>query len=804
MDIRILRSGIFIAMRILLVDDDELLTQTLANQLMAQWYAVDVATDGEAGWDYAQAATYDLIVLDINLPKLNGIHLCQRLRQHNYHKPILLLTAKGDSVDKVVGLDAGADDYVVKPCTIEELCARIRALLRRQNTAGRPVLEWGALQLDPGLCEVTYQGRVLLLSPKEYGLLELFLRSPQRVFSSSIILEHLWGFDDAPGEETVRTHIKRLRRKLRTAGAEEIIDTVYGMGYRLKPPSEVPLEEPAAAIDTTVEQAARLAVIATWEQFKPSMLERLAILEQALAALQQGQLTEDLRQMAEGVAHKLAGSLGMFGFPEGSKLGRQIEYWFQSFTGVEPIPELETLVTALHQALQSPPRSSFWDDPTPPTDNHESLRSLTEASTPSQPIQEIPLLLVVDDDYALMQQLQAEGVKQGLQVEIAVDVDEARIKVAQRLPSVVLLDLKFPDPSDSGLVLLDELASQYPSLPVLVFTVRDQFADRLAVARRGSHRFISKSTPLPQVLDAVHDTLKQQRSPEIKVLAVDDDLVILQSLQQFLPRWGIRPITLNDPRQLWNTLETESPDLLILDVDMPHINGIELCRVIRNDTAWGGLPILFLSARRDTQTILNLYTAGADDYVAKPFTEPEVVTRIFNRLERNRLLRSLAETDPLTGVANRHRSTRELNRYLHLVQRYHQPLCLAVIDLDHFKQVNDQYGHDVGDIVLKQLAAILQRKFRGEDVVARWGGEEFLVGMYGMKKLQALERLTQVLQLVRQEVFSPDIIQSLQLTFSAGVAEAPEDGLDLNSLYRAADAAMYRAKAAGRNRIFLS
>lgn len=804
MDIRILRSGIFIAMRILLVDDDELLTQTLANQLMAQWYAVDVATDGEAGWDYAQAATYDLIVLDINLPKLNGIHLCQRLRQHNYHKPILLLTAKGDSVDKVVGLDAGADDYVVKPCTIEELCARIRALLRRQNTAGRPVLEWGALQLDPGLCEVTYQGRVLLLSPKEYGLLELFLRSPQRVFSSSIILEHLWGFDDAPGEETVRTHIKRLRRKLRTAGAEEIIDTVYGMGYRLKPPSEVPLEEPAAAIDTTVEQAARLAAIATWEQFKPSMLERLAILEQALAALQQGQLTEDLRQMAEGVAHKLAGSLGMFGFPEGSKLGRQIEYWFQSFTGVEPIPELETLVTALHQALQSPPRSSFWDDPTPPTDNHESLRSLTEASTPSQPIQEIPLLLVVDDDYALMQQLQAEGVKQGLQVEIAVDVDEARIKVAQRLPSVVLLDLKFPDPSDSGLVLLDELASQYPSLPVLVFTVRDQFADRLAVARRGSHRFISKSTPLPQVLDAVHDTLKQQRSPEIKVLAVDDDLVILQSLQQFLPRWGIRPITLNDPRQLWNTLETESPDLLILDVDMPHINGIELCRVIRNDTAWGGLPILFLSARRDTQTILNLYTAGADDYVAKPFTEPEVVTRIFNRLERNRLLRSLAETDPLTGVANRHRSTRELNRYLHLVQRYHQPLCLAVIDLDHFKQVNDQYGHDVGDIVLKQLAAILQRKFRGEDVVARWGGEEFLVGMYGMKKLQALERLTQVLQLVRQEVFSPDIIQSLQLTFSAGVAEAPEDGLDLNSLYRAADAAMYRAKAAGRNRIFLS
>ncbi|MBL1176623.1 response regulator [Pantanalinema sp. GBBB05] len=790
-------------MRILLVDDDELLTQTLANQLIAQRYAVDVATDGEAGWDYAQAAAYDLIVLDINLPKLDGIRLCQRLRQHNYHKPILLLTAKGDSSDKVVGLDAGADDYVVKPCTIEELCARIRALLRRQNTVGSPVLEWGDLRLDPGTCEVTYHGQLLPLSPKEYGLLELFLRSPQRVFSSSIILEHLWGFDDAPGEETVRTHIKRLRRKLKAAGAEEMIDTVYGMGYRLKPPCEAPSEEAIPESNSSAEQA-RLAAIATWEQFKPSMLERLAILEQTVIALQHGNCTEEVRQRAEGVAHKLAGSLGMFGFPKGSELGRQIEYWFQSFTGVESLSELESLVTTLQQELQQAPHTSFWDDPAPPPLNLESPRSQAEVGIPNQPTQIPPLLLVVDDDLALTQKLQAEAAKQGLQVEIAIDVDEARIKIAQRMPSVVLLDLKFPDPSDSGLVLLDELASQYPSLPVLVFTVRDEFDDRLAVARRGSHRFISKSTPLPQVLDAVHDTLKQKRLPEIKILAVDDDPMILDSLQQCLPRWGIHPITLNDPRQLWNILETESPDLLILDVDMPHINGIELCRVIRNDTAWSGLPILFLSARRDTQTILNLYTAGADDYVAKPFTEPEVVTRIFNRLERNRLLRSLAETDPLTGVANRHRSTRELNRYLNLVQRYHQPLCLAVIDLDHFKQINDQYGHDVGDIVLKQLAAILQRKFRGEDVVARWGGEEFLVGMYGMKKLQALERLNQVLQMVRQEVFSPDIIQSLQLTFSAGVAEAPENGLDLNSLYRSADAAMYRAKAAGRNQILLA
>ncbi|MBE9110929.1 response regulator transcription factor, partial [Nodosilinea sp. LEGE 07298] len=227
-------------MRILLVDDDELLTQQLADFLVSQHYAVDVVLDGEAGWDYAQAADYDLIVLDINLPKLDGIRLCQKLRQARYGNPILLLTAQGDSSDKVVGLDAGADDYLVKPCTLNELSARIRALLRRPSTLKNPVLRSGDLCIDPSTCEVTYQGKLLSLSPKEYSLLELFLRRPQQVFSSTSILEHLWSFDDTPAEETVRTHIKRLRHKLKAVGAGTVIDTVYGMGYRLQPPLATP------------------------------------------------------------------------------------------------------------------------------------------------------------------------------------------------------------------------------------------------------------------------------------------------------------------------------------------------------------------------------------------------------------------------------------------------------------------------------------------------------------------------------------------------------------------------------------
>ncbi len=222
-------------MRILLVEDDERITKALAEALMDHHYVVDVVDDGKMGWEFTESADYDLIILDVMLPGLNGIQLCQRLRKQGKSTPVLMLTAKDTSADKVLGLDVGADDYVIKPFDLQELLARIRALLRRGNSALPPVLEWGNLRLNPNSCEVTYAGQLLSLTPKEYGLLQLFLRSPGRVLSREIILEHLWSFEDIPGEDTVKTHIKRLRQKLKTVGVPStLIETVYGLGYRLK------------------------------------------------------------------------------------------------------------------------------------------------------------------------------------------------------------------------------------------------------------------------------------------------------------------------------------------------------------------------------------------------------------------------------------------------------------------------------------------------------------------------------------------------------------------------------------------
>jgi DNA-binding response OmpR family regulator len=222
-------------MRILLVEDDELLAEALAEALNDQRYVVDVAHDGEAGWDQSQILEYDLILLDVMLPKLDGFSLCRRLRSRQCNIPILMLTARETSTDKVTGLDAGADDYLVKPVDLPELLARIRAILRRGTISGSPVLTWGELELDPSSYKVTYNRQLLHLTPKEYSFLELFLRNGERVFSRHLLVEHLWSLEEPPGDETIRAHIKSLRHKLRGVGApEDMIETVHGIGYRLK------------------------------------------------------------------------------------------------------------------------------------------------------------------------------------------------------------------------------------------------------------------------------------------------------------------------------------------------------------------------------------------------------------------------------------------------------------------------------------------------------------------------------------------------------------------------------------------
>ncbi|MFB2978161.1 response regulator [Microseira sp. BLCC-F43] len=779
-------------MRILVVEDDKMVSEALTNVLGDQNYAVEVAKDGEAGWELVEAFAYDLILLDVILPKLDGISLCQRLRSQGYNMPVLLLTGKDSSHDKATGLNAGADDYLVKPFDPEELVARVRALLRRGNSISLPILEWGSLKLDPTTHEATYDVHPLHLTPKEYAMLELFLRNSRRVFSCGGILEHIWSYEETPGEEAVRTHIKGLRQKLKAAGAPtDLIETVYGIGYRLKPLDALGVpNSPLETNEQPTKAQTTAAIAGVWNRFKDRIGEQVEVLAQTAAALSEGKITPELHAQAEREAHTLAGSLGTFGFSEGSQVARKIERLLQATNlGRKDAVRLGKLVKSLRTEINRPLQET--------------------AKEPAIEKDERPLLLIVAPDSKAAKPLVTEAANWEIRAEIATNLPTAREKIEREHPNAVLLELDLEQVNSGSLSLLAELSQRTPPVPVLVLTEQNglerragsTLQERLEVARLGGRAFLQKPVSPSQVIEAVTQVLQRADAGAARIVVVDDDAQILATLRNLLEPWGMKVRTLEDPRRFWETLEATMPDLLILDIKMPHINGIELCQVVRNDARWSGLPILFLTAYTDANTVNQVFAAGADDFVSKPIVGPELVTRIVNRLERIKLLRSLAETDPLTRVCNRYKSTTDLNRFLSLAKRYNQPLSLAIVDLDRFKQVNDRYGHDVGDSVLRQIGQILLRSFRSEDVVARWGGEEFIVGMYGMTKSDGVQRLRELLEIVRQQKFAAHGGIEFQVTMSGGIAEYPKDGTDLQSLYRSADAALYQAKLAGRDRI---
>lgn len=220
-------------MRILLVEDEIKLANATKRALELQKYVVDIAYDGEQGLDLASEEKYDLIILDVMLPNVTGLEICKQVRQKKINTPILLLTAKGQVSDKVSGLDVGADDYMVKPFSFEELFARIRALLRRGTKLEDPILRVGNLTLDPITTKVTVNKTTLQLSSKEYSILEYLLRHKNSVVSREQIINHVWNYNADIFPATVEVHIKHIRDKIDKPFKTKLIKTKRGFGYEI-------------------------------------------------------------------------------------------------------------------------------------------------------------------------------------------------------------------------------------------------------------------------------------------------------------------------------------------------------------------------------------------------------------------------------------------------------------------------------------------------------------------------------------------------------------------------------------------
>ncbi|MHA7155743.1 response regulator [Arthrobacter sp. TMN-50] len=540
---------------------------------------------------------------------------------------------------------------------------------------------------------------------------------------------------------------------------------------------------------------------AIWNNNREEALSRVALIEDAVAALIEDRLGADERREAERAAHKLAGSSGTFGFHQASEAARQLEHILK---GAAPIPLDRMLaaadgVVALRTELSRGPGAPAPAvlAAAPAAERPGSAAAPEPAGSASAGPDSAPRTIVVSmTDRARREQLITAAATRTF--EALVLGAHAWLPEGGQPPVAALVEI---GAGDVGIDIITRLRTLDPPVPTLALTPPNAFSDRVAAARAGALGFIGADSPPEGLVSAVQGMLSRTDPAGSTVLAVDDDPAILSAVDAVLAAEGLRTVGLGDPLRFWEVLEEVQPDLVVLDLDMLGIRGDELCRVLRSDGSWAGLPVLFLTGRGDPESVANIFDAGADDFVTKPFSGPELVARIRNQLKRNRLLREIMKTDSLTGLSNRRHAESELQRMLALAERHGQPLSLVLLDLDRFKAVNDSHGHTTGDDVLRRFGALLQESAQSDTVAARWSGEEFLLGMFGMARDDAVDQMASILELLGRESFMTPDGPPITVSFSAGVASYPQDALNLQELFRAADRTMYRAKEEGRRRV---
>ena len=669
-------------MKVLLIEDDPTMGEFLATVLTTHRYTVDTAVDGQTGLELASLWQYDVILLDLDLPKLDGISVCRELRYRANTTPILMLTVKNDNQDVVVGLDAGADDYMSKPCDPHQLLARMRALLRRGTPVLDAILSWGELALNPALTQVTYQQQPLALGPKEYQLLELFLRHPQRVFTRSAILDHLWTVDDCPTESAVTNLIKDLRRKLKQVGmAADIIETLYGLGYRLRQAPELPdsmsiapplpLPSPASP-SPDAEGVAAIAALAS--QFQATLGDRLTQLETQLRSRLAETLADRDRDTARRDAHRLAGVLGMFGYDHGTEMAIAVEHAL----AVDPVPpsQIEQALHALchfRQTTLAPP------DPSP-----------APVAVP------LPIVLLLADPVAgdrTLAALQSDPAAAAYQLQvIALDRGDTLDWTLQfPTPPIALCIPWTSDPHPAAIAQMRHCREQCPLTPMIIWSDADDLTTRVRAAQLGCQVYLHRPSPA-QIWQAIALSAPAPAPAAIAatVLVMTADPPIQSAIATLLHPWGMQTMGLSEPTEFWNRLTQVNPDLVLLDVDLPQFSGVDLCRVVRQDMTYAHLPIVMITAHHEIEHVQAVFAAGADDLVYKPLVGAELTRRVVSRLERERWRRSqIADSlpalprspDPPRPLPQRHQFDQWLAQAWQRHQQTQTPLALIVCQI---------------------------------------------------------------------------------------------------------------------------
>lgn len=442
-------------------------------------------------------------------------------------------------------------------------------------------------------------------------------------------------------------------------------------------------------------------------------------------------------------------------------------------------------------------------------------------------------ILVVDDSATLRHIVRKELEAGGYLVVEAEDGISAITEAVNHLPDLITMDIDMPNLNgfESCKKMGESHYARHVSrsaggrVPIVFVTAKDTMEERRRGFELGAADFITKPFAKGEVLEAANKILKPgKRLSGLTALVVDDSETARAITGDILAREGLSIIECEDGTDAFALLENEPSriDIVITDFDMPKMTGGELCRKLREELRLGDIPIIFLTAIPDRSNLLEVFKAGATDYLVKPFVIEELVARVTTHLERGRLtrrlretiaslqqandeIRALSRTDPLTGCFNRAFLTEHLPSEIVKARRYRHPLSILIIDIDHFKIINDTFGHQAGDKVLVRFADCLSRSIRRNvDWVARYGGEEFLI-VLPETGLDTAQVTAQRLRAAIEEMVIGVKDRQVTLTASFGVTGftslTPDEKCGLDLLIDHADSLLYRAKNEGRNRV---
>jgi diguanylate cyclase (GGDEF)-like protein len=523
--------------------------------------------------------------------------------------------------------------------------------------------------------------------------------------------------------------------------------------------------------------------------------EEFIALEVQIAALDGREKDRKLLENIHHCLHKLTGSGGTFGLAAMSTEAREAENLVKSWLEAPHLIAVDAARAALLGVLSRLREAGTHNTVTPSAVNTTSSAPFSHQATGEQRLN----LWLVEPDAQVGEELVRALTQFGYQVRRFAQPYELAAAIVGARPDALIIDIG----DAAGMAISDTVSHTLITLncPLLLVSEHGDFESRASAARLGASGFLVKPIDAARLVDHLERIFDAQQALPCRVLIVDDDAPLAEHFRLVLCAAGMEVDVLSEPARIIERVATFRPELVLLDVNMPGHSGPELATVIRHHDEWLSLPIVYLSAETDLSKQIKALNRGADDFITKPVSDPQLVAAVRVRVARSRQLGELMSKDSLTGLLKHSRIKEKIVVEVGRARRNGTPVSVAMIDIDHFKSVNDTYGHAVGDSVIKAIAHLLRQRLRKSDTVGRYGGEEFVAVLPECDEATAKQILDDIRERFGALRFRHDGIEFAS-TLSAGVAcSTTLSAADGNELLIAADAALYTAKHAGRNQV---